>query len=207
MKKGVTTNDPLADDDEKGIATVYTPDGTQQMTVQHVRDEWRGVGSIPTPGVDGMGLNGMSRPSRPGAIWRRNLAQRVRAKRQPPCSDGRSEGAHVNLAIHVHIDGEEMNDHPPAELRAAIRVQSCTLQPALTFEPGHPPRILGAATTSILRALTSSIFGALTARVFGALTLPVNRTLMKSSHGGRDRERINTFPIFQRSKMHRLAPA
>lgn len=39
------------DDDEKGIATVYTPGGTQQITVQHVRDEWRGVGSVPTPGV------------------------------------------------------------------------------------------------------------------------------------------------------------
>ena len=62
MKKGVTTNDPLADDDEKGMSNVHTPDGTQQMTVQHIPDEWRGVGSIPIPGVDGMGLNGMDPP-------------------------------------------------------------------------------------------------------------------------------------------------
>ena len=79
MKKGVTTNDPLADDDEKGIATVYTPDGTQQMTVQHIPDEWRRVGSVPTPGVDGMGLNGCAprggRKQSGGAILRCEFGQ------------------------------------------------------------------------------------------------------------------------------------
>ena len=155
MKKGVTTNDPLADDDEKGIATVYTLGGTQQMTVQHIPDEWRGVGSIPTPGVDGMGLNGMSHPWRSEAIWRRNLALRVRAKRQPPCSDGRREGAHHWCDDMVL---KEMDPHPSAILRAAIRVQSCTLQPALTFEPGYPPAKLRAATTRFFGALTRPHF-------------------------------------------------
>ena len=35
----------------KSTSLIGTPGGTQQMTVQHVRDEWRGVGSVPTPGV------------------------------------------------------------------------------------------------------------------------------------------------------------
>ena len=118
------------------------------MAVQHIPDEWRGVGSVPTPGVDGMGLNGMPHPWRPEAIWRRNLALRVRAKRQPPCNDGRREGAHVNLAIHVHIDGEKMNDHPP---------QFCGRRPACHFAHGYQFRILGAATTYIFRALTGSV--------------------------------------------------
>ena len=61
--------------------------------------------------------------------------------------------------------------HPSSILRAATRPQFCGRRHALTFEPGHPPRILGAATAYILRALTSPIFGALTARVFGALSI------------------------------------
>ena len=83
MKKGVTTNDPLADDDEKGIATVYTPDGTQQMTVQHIPDEWRRVGSVPTPGVDGMGLNGMD-PTYPSSILRAATREQFRTRRPAP---------------------------------------------------------------------------------------------------------------------------
>ena len=47
--KGVHAVDGL-DDDEKGIATVYTPGGTQQITVQHVPDEWKGIANTYTLG-------------------------------------------------------------------------------------------------------------------------------------------------------------
>ena len=64
--KGVHAVDGL-DDDEKGRCTIPTPGGTQQMTVQHVRDEWRGVGSVPTPGIDDMGHNGYAPPVEAGS--------------------------------------------------------------------------------------------------------------------------------------------
>ena len=60
-KKGVHTVDTL-DVDEKGASNVRTLGGTQQMTVQHVPDEWKGSARIATPGVDDMGHNGCDPP-------------------------------------------------------------------------------------------------------------------------------------------------
>ena len=48
--KGVHTVDTLDGVDERGSVKVDTPGGAQQMTVRHVPEEWREVGSVPTPG-------------------------------------------------------------------------------------------------------------------------------------------------------------
>ena len=48
-EKGVHVVDTLADD-ERGVSNVHTLGGTQQVAVQHVPGEWRGVESVSPPG-------------------------------------------------------------------------------------------------------------------------------------------------------------
>ena len=69
--------------------------------------------------------------------------------------------ARGGIGFHPWRDemGHNGCDPPPT------RVQNCTRLPALTFKPGNPSRIFGAATTYIFRALPGWIFRALTGSV------------------------------------------
>ena len=139
--KGVHTVDTLDGVDERGSVKVDTPGGAQQMTVRHVPEEWREVGSVPTPG--GTTLVTTDVPPSP-----RNFAPGY-----PRRIFGPATRPEFRRGYHIHLEGVDQ----------------------LTFRRVDGPSFRG-------------------------VDRPVNRTPMKVSHGGHDRERINTFPIFQRLK-------
>lgn len=101
-------------------------------------------------------------------------------------------------SLHKRI-AEEMNNHPSAISRAATRLQFRARLSALIFKPG-PTRNFAGGYHIHLEGVDQLNFRRVDGPSFRGVDRPVNRTPMKVSHGGHDRERINTFPIFQRLK-------
>lgn len=94
----------------KSTSLIGTPGGTQQITVQHVRDEWRGVGSVPTPGVTTWVTTDVIPPARlqfrtrlPALNFQPGYPRRIFGAARPEFS-----GVH-----HLHFEGADRLSFQP----------------------------------------------------------------------------------------------